>query len=527
MVYPCNVDLSVEIYNECNYYKIVFTAGDDAGRVDYIPKASAVLQLTNNNDLWIRDNDHTVILKYSEVSNIIPAGHTTISQLLNILSAWSCTNDSNTSSTRISTCINLFNAQFRYDMQPILFTSLLTSTDFNNGIGGSGFTGTLTHDVNGSAVILNTYYPGLDPIIPFFPYPSNQHVIYQSKPYMPYQADSIITITIGAIIRTALVVNHNIARLGYYDDVNDKDIAADIGGSGVFFQINDAGVVSVGRRSFDSGSQVDTLVAQSLWNIDKLDGLGTSGHTLNIIKTQIFYFDIEMNAGRIRYGFIIKGVVVFVHQILVANTLSEATLFNYSLPIRAELINSSPGGSGIIQGASQMEIFSTSVDLCGNSNSIVPSYPFNYTRHSLIDCPTIVKQSGDHRPVISIRLKPIYSRATIWPKRIDIDGETGSIVLWRLILNPTGMTPTWTDVSTKSFAQYSTNDNNVTIGADSIVIASGYMSTLMSSDIHDLFSTYGLHASISGINTDVLTLSVEYVKGSSHVRGVLTWQETK
>lgn len=526
MVYPCDVDLSVQIYNECNYFKLVWTAGDDSGRIDYIPKATAIIQAINTDEFFIRDNDHTIYLKYSEISQATPAGHANLIQLLNVLTAWACTEDA-TGATRISTCINLFNAQFRYDAQPILFSNLITQTDAIDGDASTGFVGTVAHNVNPAAVVLNTFYPGTDPLPPFFPYPSDQHVIYQSKPYMPYQADSILVINIGGILRTVAAVDYNVARIGYYDDVNDKDITADIGGSGVYFQVDAAGIVSIGRRTFNTGTQVDTLVAQSAWNLDTLDGTGSSGYTLDITKTQIFYFDIEMNGGRIRYGFNIQGTVTYVHQLLVTNTLAEATLFNYSLPIRAELINSSPGGDTIVQGEAQMEIYSTSVDLCGNSNLTSPTYPFNYTINSELDCPKILNTSGQHRPLISIRLNPTKSRATIWPKRIDIDGETGSVVLWRLILNPTGLTPTWVDVSTKSFAQYSIIDNDVTIGTDSVVIASGYMSTLFTSDVQDLFTTYGLHASIDGATPDVLSLTVEYVKGNSRTRGTITWVETK
>jgi len=521
----CNVDQSVEIYNDCNYFKFIWTSGDDNGRIDYIPKLNAVIQKINSDEFWIRDNNHTLYLKYSEISQLIPAGHTTLEQLISLLSTWVCS-DSSSSSTRISTCINLFNAQFRYDDQPILFNNLITQTDEINGIGGSGYIGTVTHNANPAAVILNTYFPGYNPDPPNTPYPSDQLVVFQSKPYMPYQADSIIIITIGGIIRTNKVVDYNIARIGYYDDVNNKDVSADIGGSGVFFQLNADGVLNVGRRTYETGAQVDIIVPQSSWNLDKLDGIGTSGLTLDITKTQIFYFDLEMNGGRIRYGFNINGTIIYCHEFLISNNLNTSTLFNYSLPIRAELINSSPGIEAI-QGEAQMEIYSTSVDLCGNSNSIIPSYPFNYTVNSLIDCPTILNSSGNHRPLIAIRLKPVYSRATIWPKRIDIDSESGAVILWRLILNPTGMTPSWTDVSTKSFAQYSTIDNDVTIGNNSIVIASGYMSTLFTSDVQDLFNTYGLHASIDGAIPDVLALTVEFVRGAAKVRGTISWVETK
>lgn len=528
MVFPCDVDESVEIYNDCNFLKLVWVAGDDTGRIDYIPKNNVRIQKNNTNEFSLYYESYETNLQYSEISTTSPLGHTTIDQLLTILSKWICTEDAQTSaSTRISTCINLFNAQFRYDDQPILFNKLTSSTDPNDGVGGTGSTPTVTHNVNPSAVFLNTFYPGTDPANDNFPYPSDQLAVYQTKPYMPYQSDSLLIVTISALIRTVKVVDHNVARIGYFDDANNKDVNADIGGSGVFFQLNADGVLNVGRRKYDTGAQVDELFAQSAWNLDKLDGSGTSGVVLDTTKILIFYFDMEMNGGRIRYGFNIGGSIIYCHEILIANTEVTPTLFNYSLPIRAELQNSSPGGDGVIQGDAQMNIYSTSVDLCGNSNSITPSNPFNYTMHSIAKCARILAKVGDHRPLLSIRLDPTKSRATIWPKRIDIDCKTGTIVLWRLILNPTGLTPTWQSVSNKSFAQYSTNDNSVSIGADSVVITSGYTSSLFSSDVQDLFNTYGLYSNIDGTEPDVLSLTVEYVQGNSKARGTISWQETK
>ena len=144
-----------------------------------------------------------------------------------------------------------------------------------------------------------------------------------------------------------------------------------------------------------------------------------------------------------------------------------------------------------------------------------------------LSCPVVLTSSGNHRPIVSIRLNPTLCRASIWPKRLEIDNETGVICLWRLILNPTGLTPTWTDVAHNSFAQYSTNDETVTIGTNSTILASGMVSTNLTQDISDLFSTFGVHANIDGTVPDVLTLSVEYIRGAARCRGLISWQESK
>ena len=373
---------------------------------------------------------------------------------------------------------------------------------------------------------------------------NNQHLIYQTKAYMPYQADSRMFVVVGATMRTTLVVNHNVARIGYYDDKEDKDVAADEGGSGIFFELRADGLMYACIRTYDSAGdvQTDTCVVQSDWNLDQMDGSGASAYSLDFTKAQLYAFEIEMNSSRIRLGFVVKGNVVWAHQFVNVNVVSEPQLFNYSLPIRAELINSGPipldcGNilAAEVTGDASMEIYSTSADLCGNLNSSdesLQSNPFNYCINSKLDCATVLHTLNDHRPLIAIRLDPTKSRATIWPKQIDIDNETGAMVLWRLILNPTGLTPGWASVGPNSFAQYSTSDNDVTIGVSgesdsSVILACGYMSTTFTKDVANLFKTFGLHASIDGNTPDVLALTVEYVRGSARVRGTMSWVETK
>ena len=71
---------------------------------------------------------------------------------------------------------------------------------------------------------------------------------------------------------------------------------------GTFFQMSN-GVMSVVER--DDG--VDTIVTRNNW-IDKFDGTGSSGLTIDFTKAQIFTFDQEwLGVGRVRMGFVING----------------------------------------------------------------------------------------------------------------------------------------------------------------------------------------------------------------------------
>lgn len=524
----CYVDESVQIYNECNFIKFIWTAGVEVGRVEYFSKKNLSISQINTTEFSIRDGVHLLTLKYTEIDTTQPTDHATMDQLIKKLVNWICLEDkadpADTSidsfgRQRVSNCVNLFHSQFRYDHQPLLFNIKTSST--NAG------TPTVAQSINPSpAVYLDTTTTGVAAA-------NDDKALFQTKAYMPYQADSTIYVVVGATLRTALAVDFNVARLGYYDDATDKDVSADIGGSGVYFEMKANGSVYAVIRNFISGTQSENEVVQTDWNLDQMDGTGSSGENIDFTKPQLYCFEIEQGSSRIRLGFNINGGIVWAHQFITYNITDESQLFNYSLPIRAELINSAT--SSDVQGAAEMKVYSVSADLCGNINSsdnALQSNPFNYCIHSVPDCALTLMDINDHRPLVAIRLEPTKSRASIWPTQIDVILEVGVIVLWRLILNPGGMTPTWQSVSPNSFAQYSISDQNVTITSSgvtnsSVVLACGYISTTVSRDISNVFKNMGLHSSIDGVNPDVLALTVEYVRGNCKIRGAISWVETK
>jgi len=89
---------------------------------------------------------------------------------------------------------------------------------------------------------------------------------------------------------------------------------------------------------------VDTKVAQSDWNIDKLDGTGPSGVTVDLAKMQMFYLDYAWyGAGAIRFGFKDeRGEVVYCHRMTHANVKTEAYMRSGNLPSRYEAAADAP-----------------------------------------------------------------------------------------------------------------------------------------------------------------------------------------
>ena len=84
---------------------------------------------------------------------------------------------------------------------------------------------------------------------------------------------------------------------------------------------------------------VETEWNQSDWNIDRCDGSGKTGYTLDPTKMQMFYMDYSWyGAGFVRWGFrALNGDVIYAHKIPNNNQNTEAYMRSGNLPARYEV----------------------------------------------------------------------------------------------------------------------------------------------------------------------------------------------
>jgi hypothetical protein len=84
---------------------------------------------------------------------------------------------------------------------------------------------------------------------------------------------------------------------------------------------------------------VETKIAQTSWNIDRCDGYGPSGFTLDLNKMQMIYADYAWyGAGSIRFGFKDQeGRIIYCHRIVNSNQNTEAYMRSGNLPARYEV----------------------------------------------------------------------------------------------------------------------------------------------------------------------------------------------
>jgi hypothetical protein len=286
--------------------------------------------------------------------------------------------------------------------------------------------------------------------------------------------------------------------------------------NGLFFQ-QVGTALSVVRRTNTSGSPVDTTVAQSSWNIDKMDGTGPSGYNLDVTKTQIFVIDFEwLGVGRVRWGIVINGLVQYVHQTNHSNSLSLVYMSTPNLPLRCSISN---GGAGA---AASFVHICTSVMSEGGSQEI--GFPRAISRLA-----TAMTTANDALiyPVLGIRLASGYLGITVRVPSFTITCTSTAAYNVFLMLNPviTGTAITWAALTNSSLETFNATTNATSVSAGTTLRAYTGQSTNEGLVQGALADSFALGSTIAGVS-DQLILAVQRVTGTSEAfYGSLNIQE--
>jgi hypothetical protein len=157
---------------------------------------------------------------------------------------------------------------------------------------------------------------------------SGSMAILQTKQYHPYIPGT------GHSAMMTFVMTTGVTSVTQSAGLFDAD-------NGVFFRIRNTVPEFVIRNR---GVDVE-VVAQSAWNVDRLDGSMTeynqSGFTADWTKAQILAIDFQwLGVGRARLGFVIDGNLIVCHHFEHANrTAAVPYMSQPSLPLRWEIKN--------------------------------------------------------------------------------------------------------------------------------------------------------------------------------------------
>jgi hypothetical protein len=244
-------------------------------------------------------------------------------------------------------------------------------------------------------------------------------------------------------------------RVGYYGAEN-----------GIYLELDDSSLFMV-VRSLVTGTVTSTRIPQSGWNVDKLDGSGPSGITLDITKAQILFMDIEwLGLGTVRTGFVINGQFVPCHYFHHANLIDSTYITTASLPLRYEIENkAATSGPSKLKQVCSTVISEGGYELRGLQQAA--SIPIN--------APITFAAANTYYPIVSIKLRTDRLDAIVILTALSIlgDGDNKSYN-WQVRASGTTTGGQWLSAGPDSAVLYNINGTSFAGGR---ILASGYVSS--------------------------------------------------
>jgi hypothetical protein len=386
---------------------------------------------------------------------------------------------------RVGNPLTLWDSQFQYNKCPTLWDEAT-----------QGASSSTTHLPNESSIEFTVDTGATD------------FVVRQTRNYLRYKPGKSQLLFITGVLGQQA---SQYRRMGLFDDQN-----------GVFLE-TDGTTVNIVLRSFVTGTAVDTRIPQASWNLNTLDG-SSGGITLDTTMAQIFVMDLEwLGVGRVRVGFVIGGQIIYVHQFLHSNMISNVYMTTANLPLRYEARNFGAQGAPT---SGYKQICSTLISE-GGEQSTTP----DAIRAATTDVTTpITTPDTGFIPAISVRLAAtvngITNRALIEPLGLDILVVASKNIVWQLLVNPTINDTAWLTTDAQSVAEYNIDATTVSGGRP---IAAGFAQGANQSKGFTPFAIapkIRLARSFDASSSDIVTLAVRSLDNpSSDLFASLQWAE--
>lgn len=384
---------------------------------------------------------------------------------------------------RVSEPLTLFDSSHRYQDNGLWSTATGVSSD-------------ATFDADQGLIELNV------------PTTSGAYVTRETQQVFSYQPGKSLLIMSTFVMEPA---KDNLRqRVGYYNDAN-----------GLYIQLSGS-TLSLVERSSVTGTTTETLVNQADWNVDKMDGSGPSGHTLDITKAQILWMDIEwLGLGTVRMGFVINGRLIHCHSFHHANFITSTYITTATLPLRYEIQNLDDTAS-----------VSTLKQICSTVLS-EGGYELRGKQRAVgtpIATPRDLTATGIAYPIASIRLKSSPDRldAVVIPTAASILGLGNNAYFeWRLQQGGTISGGTWTSAGSDSAVEYNLSGTSISGGT---TLAKGYVSsTTQSTNPIDILKAalFQFQLRRDGLTDtpEALTLTMETKVAGDDAYASIDWEE--
>lgn len=385
---------------------------------------------------------------------------------------------------RISNPFTIFDSKQLHDKQPLFW---------DESTGGAGST---THNPVNACTEMNVTASASD------------FIIRQTKQRFNYQPgkSQLILMTFYSPQTEGATI-----RIGCFTGTGANYLTPE---NGIFFECN----ANLSWNICKNGSTTENIT-QDNWNVDKLDGTGTSKKTLDLEAPQILIIDYEwLGVGRVRVGFVIDGLIYYCHNFNHSNDANFNSVYmsTPNLPLRYSIQTDGTNAAELDH------ICSTVISEGGlEETGLLRSIDTGSTHLDADAANTIYAAIG-------IRLKAAYKDVTVYPEYFSMISETNDGFRWSVLLNPTLSTPlSYVDV-TNSAVQRGLGATANTITDEGFVIDSGYVPEgpvqSGSESGRRIVTALRLGSTIAGVQ-DRLVLAVMPLTAGADIQASLTIRE--
>lgn len=330
---------------------------------------------------------------------------------------------------RVSNPLTLLDSKLIYDKQPQIYDEVLNGT------------ATSTFSAYDSCVIMKTAA-------------NNDYVIRQTRPRFNYQpGKSLQYIFTGNFSPETNIIK----RVGAFQSLSSAPFAPS---DGIWLEVNQSGPIF--RIEKTQGTLHTNYAPQSAWNIDKFDGTGASGITLDFTKNQIFAIDFEwLSLGRVRFGFFINGKLFYAHQDDHLNELTAPYMTYSNQPVRYEIRQ-------VGAGTGNMKHICCSVISEGGEEDVGTLVT------AAITGTAVAVSDTSFTPILAVRLHPNNPNLVATLKQLDIINNSSKNLIYQVMLNPTFSTPLTYNNLDSTHLQYALGGTSYSITNNGYVMITNF-----------------------------------------------------
>lgn len=263
-----------------------------------------------------------------------------------------------------------------------------------------------------------------------------------TKKYIHYKkGQDVLAVMNGCLVEPSAGNTNMIGRIGLFEFMDNLGNNVDAPGTaGAYFQLqvnepNTPGVVEVVlyRRGV-----ADTVVPQTAWNIDKLDGTGPSGLNINWQSLITFVIEMENKVGtKFKMGIMHNNAVVFCHEFIDINGDSLTKDYEPSLPMAWNIVPVSTADLPAYYGTMIQGTAAVFTKQPSSNNQDIHTFNVSMSEPTFVrEDTSSIAPHDNNRSLLAIGIRPEYTRNVFTLTKLQIVNTALGIARWELVFDP-------------------------------------------------------------------------------------------